>query len=82
MTMFSLIPYITNIIMSTYNQYKIINEIFYFFSYQLFKIWYAFYTYNMSQFELTTFQVLKSCMQLVATILAAVTSEETEAQRV
>lgn len=56
--------------MSTCNQYKTINEIFYFFPYQVFKIWCAFYIYYVSQLELTTFQVLSSYIWLVATILA------------
>lgn len=38
---------------------NIINELFYFFLYQIFGIWCVFYTYRTSLSRLTTFQVLK-----------------------
>lgn len=41
--------YTQNIIYSTCNQYKIINELFYIFFHTVFEIWWVFYTYITSQ---------------------------------
>lgn len=49
---------------------KTINEVFYIFSLCLvFEVRYAFYTYDTSQLELATFQVLEICKWLVAPTL-------------
>lgn len=55
----------TKFIISTYNQYKIVNEILSF-SALHFKIQYELNVYSISQLELSTFQVLSNYMWLMA----------------
>ena len=55
-----------NVLVSTYNQYNIINDIVCFFFYTVFAIWCIFTFHNTSQFELAPFQMLQSHRWLTA----------------